>query len=266
MPALVWDAIGDRTFETGVSKGVIYLDDGRSVVWNGLSAITETPGISVSPVHYDGAKVSDVFSPGDFSGTIAAYTYPNEMLEIEGYARLGAGVYIGEQSGRRCNLTYQTKIGNDVAGVDLGYKIHILYNVTLVPSEKSYETISNTVAVDPFEWSFTTIPEEVSGYRPTSRIVIDSRAVPPDILEQIELWLYGKNAADPRFPSFDELMGLLVNNYVVDITDLKDGRWTATTKYDGYISVDETTGEFQIDNVEATYIDPETYNVSDTLS
>lgn len=265
MAELVWDAVGERTFESGISKGVIYFEDGRSVVWNGLSSVNQSTDRSTSPVHYDGVKVSEIVDPGDFSGTISAYTYPEEVLELEGLSRLGSGVYLGEQQGKRFNLSYQTNVGDDVSGADSGYKIHILYNVTATPSDKVYSSNSNAVSIEPFEWSFTTVPEEVAGFRPSSRVVIDSRSVLPDILAQIELWLYGKNTAGPNFPTFDELMGLLVNNYVIDITDLKDGRWTAESTRAGYINVDGD-GSFEINNVDAEYIDPETYNVSDTLS
>lgn len=265
MPALVWDKIGERTFEKGVSKGVIYFEDGRAVVWNGLTAVSEATNKEVTPVYYDGIKVNDIVSVGDFSGSISALTYPDEMLEIEGYARPGSGIYFGEQPGTAFNLSYQTLIGNDVVGCDCGYKIHILYNVTAVPSDRNYETVSNNSDLNPFEWTITTVPEEVPGFRPTSRIIIDSRYVQPELLEQIELMLYGFNTANPSFPSFEDLMGLLTNNYIIDITDLKDGRWTATTNFEGYISR-PGPGEFQIDEVDAVYIDPDTYEISDTIA
>lgn len=265
MPALVWDAIGSRTFESGISKGVIYFEDGRSVVWNGLTAVTESSDRSSTVVHYDGVKIGEISSVGDFSGTISAVTYPDELLEVEGFARVGAGVYFGDQNGKKFNLSYQTKIGDDISGFEAGYKIHILYNVTAIPSDKTFATLSNSVDIEAFEWSITSVPEEVDGFRPTSRIVLDSRDILPSVLEQIELWLYGKDTANPAFPTFSDLMTYLVDNFVINITDLKDGRWMADSNYAGYINVAED-GTFQINNAEATYIDPETYTVSDTIS
>lgn len=265
MPALVWDKIGEKVFETGVSKGVIYMDDGRAVPWNGLVSVTESNSRSTTSVYYDGAKVNTLVSPGDFSGTIAAITYPDELQELDGMARVGAGIYFADQQPKMFNLTYQTLVGNDVAGLDAGYKIHVLYNVTAIPSDRSYQTISGDVSLDPFEWSITTVPQEVPGKMPTSRFIFDSREVPADFLADLELMFYGKDFLEPRFPEFDDLISLLVNNYAVDITDLKDGRWTAESPYANYIL---STGpdEFQINNVEGSYSDADTYTISDTLT
>ena len=48
MSKLVWDALGERYYETGVSKGVLYVADdagayGDGVSWSGLTNVTQTP-------------------------------------------------------------------------------------------------------------------------------------------------------------------------------------------------------------------------------
>ena len=41
MPVLKWDQVGDRVFERGVERGVLYLPDNSAVPWNGLTAVSE---------------------------------------------------------------------------------------------------------------------------------------------------------------------------------------------------------------------------------
>lgn len=263
MPALVWDALGERFYEYGVSKGVIYMQDGRNIVWNGLTSVTQAPERSVTPVYYDGMKINDLVSPAEFSGTISAITYPDEVLELEGVARLSAGIYLGEQDPQQFNFTYQTKLGNDTVGPDLGYRIHVLYNVTMIAGDRDFQSMSNQIDLDPFTWDITTVPQEVAGFMPSSRIMIDSKAVPEDLLSDIEFLLYGRDTADPNPPSFDELVEIVRNFLVVDILDRKDGTWSATTNVPGYI-IDVSPTEFEIRNVNAEYISADIYEVSDT--
>ena len=48
MARLVWDKTGERFYETGVDRGVLYpIQEGgvysKGVAWNGLTAVTESP-------------------------------------------------------------------------------------------------------------------------------------------------------------------------------------------------------------------------------
>ena len=47
MPKLKWDEDGKREYETGVSKGVLFVMTdgayGAGVAWNGLTTVTESP-------------------------------------------------------------------------------------------------------------------------------------------------------------------------------------------------------------------------------
>lgn len=263
MPGLAWDKTGERYYEQGVSKGVIYMRDGRNVVWNGLVSITQGSDRALSPIYYDGMKVNDLATPADFRGVVSALTYPDEVLELEGVSRLSSGIYIGEQAPQVFNLSYQTRVGNDVAGTELGYKIHLLYNVTMIASDKNYQSMSDQPGLTPFQWNISTVPQEVTGFAPTSRIMLDSREITPSFLAEIELRLYGGVTADPSPPSFDEMMEMLLKFYAVDILDRKDGTWSATSTIPGFI-VSVGSEEFELRNVDAEYIDADTYNVSDT--
>ena len=62
MAKLVWDEVGSRFFETGVKNGVLFVqnDEGgydKGVVWNGLTAVTESPsGAEETPLYADDIK------------------------------------------------------------------------------------------------------------------------------------------------------------------------------------------------------------------
>lgn len=264
MPKLVWDQIGERYYQTGVQKGVLYLEDGRFVTWNGLTSISEGGGEDPTAVYFDGHKVSNLSSPSDYSGTVTAITFPEELYDLQGFGVISSGVYIGEQQPEPCNMSYQTLVGSDLNG-DLGYKIHILYNVTFTPTGAEFGSIGESTEITEFTWTLSTVPEDVEGFQPTSHIVLDSRRVNSTLLAEIELLLYGGETANPTFPSFAELMDILLSYYIIEIIDNKDGTWTAVARGDvTYIDVDELN-EFEITSVDATYLDADTYEASSTL-
>lgn len=262
MPGIVWDKVGERVYYSGVSKGAIYLQDGRFAPWNGLVSVSESGGKTPTPIYYDGSKVTDLAEYSEFNAEITAYTYPDELTELQGYGRLLAGAYVGEQNPEKFHLTYQTKIGTDV-NQDAGYKIHIIYNVTITPTDATFASTSDDPSASEFSWSATSVPNEYDGFRPTSHIIIDSRYVPSELLSNIELTLYGGVTADPAFPSFEALMALLYDYYVIELVDNKDGTFEAIAK-DPLDIVDNGDGTFTIYNVDATFDGPDAYFASST--
>src|SRR5689334_11158048 len=116
MSTLVWDGVGDRLYENGVTRGVLYKDDGVGVAWNGLISVEETSGDSVSPIHFDGVKFNDLVTLGDFEAKLKAYTYPDEFLPYEGVLEEQAGFFISNQPKSRFGLSYRTLIGSDIGG------------------------------------------------------------------------------------------------------------------------------------------------------
>lgn len=262
MAKINWDQAGSRTYEGGVDRGVLYQTDGLGVPWNGLTDVSEINKKTVESIYYDGVKVNDLVKLGDYTGTLKAITYPDEFLEYEGYGRMVRGVYIGEQQPKTFGLSYRTKVGSDVDN-NAGYKIHILYNVTATPSTKNYSTISDSTDLTDFQWNLTAVPEYVDGWRPSAHIVVDSRYTDAKLFSDIELVLYGGETADATLPAFDDLMEMIQAFFLVEIVDNNDGTWTAYSDYDGYINM-VTEDEFRLDNVNAVYLDAETYELSDT--
>lgn len=213
MTKLVWDKTGERFYETGVSKGVLYLlgTDGaysKGVAWNGLTAVTESPsGAEATPLYADNIKYLNLMSTEEFGATVEAYTYPDEFGECNGEASLKTGVSIGQQKRKTFGMSYVTKIGNDVDS-ELGYKIHLIYGALAAPSEKAYATVNDSPEAITFSWELTTTPVEVEGFKPTASLVIDSTKVDTAKLTEFEKILYGDGETEARLPLPSEVATL----------------------------------------------------------
>lgn len=214
MAKLVFDETGKRFYETGVKHGVLYVQKGegyeKGVAWNGLTAITESPsGAEATALYADDIKYLELFSAEEFGATIEAYTYPEEFEACDGSAELGAGITIGQQTRAAFGLCYKTVVGNDVQGDALGYKLHLIYGAKAAPSEKAYQTINDSPEAITFSWEVTTTPVNVTGYKPTSSLVIDSTKVDAEVLQAIEDKLYGTESEEPTLLLPDEIAEML---------------------------------------------------------
>ena len=212
MTKLKWDQTGERLYETGVSKGVLYpLVSGaypKGVAWNGLTAVNENPsGAEPTPLYADNIKYLNLMSAEEFGATIEAYMYPDEFSECNGEAELTKGVAIGQQARKLFGLSYQTKIGSDQDN-ELGYKIHLIYGALAAPSEKAYATVNDSPEAITFSWEISTTPVEVTGFKPTASLVIDSTKVESAKLAAFEKILYGDETNEARLPLPDEVATL----------------------------------------------------------
>lgn len=218
MSRIVWDKTGERLYETGVEKGVLYsFENGaytKGVPWNGLTAVTESPsGAEPTALYADDIKYLNLMSVEEFGATIEAYMYPDEFKKCNGEAEIAAGVSIGQQKRSQFGLSYVTKIGNDTDGSDHGYKIHLIYGALASPSEKGYETINDSPEAITLSWEISTTPVEIVNkkFKPTASVTIDSTKVKAEELAELETILYGSDAGgsgtatEPRLPLPDEL-------------------------------------------------------------
>lgn len=213
MSKLVWDQTGERLYETGVKQGVLYVQSGatypKGVAWNGLTAVTESPsGAEATPLYADDIKYLNLVSAEEFGASIEAYTYPDEFMECDGSAVLSDGVYIGQQTRKAFGLCYRTVLGNDVDNNAHGYKLHMIYGALAAPSEKAYSTINDSPEAITFSWEVTTTPVNVTGYKPTASLVIDSTKVDAAKLKALEDILYGTEEDEARLPLPDEIAGM----------------------------------------------------------
>ena len=211
MSKIVWDQTGERLYETGVKRGVLYVQDTggtypKGVAWNGLTAVTESPsGAEATPLYADDIKYLNLISTEELGGTIEAYTYPDEFAECDGSASIATGVYIGQQPRRTFGMCYTTTVGNDVDSNAHGYKLHLIYGALASPSEKAYATINDSPEAITFSWEFSTTPVNVTGFKPTANIVIDSTKANPEKLAALEKILYGDTEVEPRLPLPNEV-------------------------------------------------------------
>lgn len=214
MSKLVWDQVGERLYETGTKKGVLYPFESnayaKGVAWNGLTAVTESPsGAEATAIYADDIKYLNLRSAEEFGATIEAYTYPDEFAECDGSAYIAPGIKIGQQKRKMFGFSYTTTLGNDTEGDEHGYKIHLVYGATASPSEKSYQTINDSPEAITFSWEVATTPVEVKGFKPTATLEIDSTKVDADKLTALEDILYGTENAEPRLPLPDEVVALV---------------------------------------------------------
>ena len=210
MSKLIWDKTGERYYETGVRKGVLYVMNGANygtgVAWNGLTAVTESPsGAEPTPLYADDIKYLNLMSNEEFGGTIEAYTYPDEFKACNGEAELADGVSIGQQVRKAFGFCYRTVLGNDEKENDYGYKLHLVYGAKASVSEKAYATINESPEPITFSWEFTTTPVEIENFKPTSIVTIDSTKVDAEKLAALEAKLYGTEEAEPTLPLPDEI-------------------------------------------------------------
>lgn len=213
MAVLVWDQSGQRRYETGVDRGVLYIPDGAGAysngyAWNGLVSVTESPsGAEASPQYADNIKYLNLVSAEDFSGTIEAFYSPKEFDQCDGSATPYAGVSVGQQSRKTFGLSYRNLIGNDLVGTDFGEKIHLVYGALAGPSEKTRATVNDSPEAVTFSWEFTTTPVDVPGLKPSAHITIDSTQVAAAGLTALKNALYGTAGTNPRLPLPAEVFG-----------------------------------------------------------
>ena len=212
---LTWDQTGTRKYENGVSKGVLYKKDSSTnkwigVAWNGLTSVTESPeGADKNDLWADNIKYASMRAAETFGGTIEAYTYPTEFESCDGSAEIATGITIGQQPRETFRLCYRTEQGND-ENQNLGYKLHLVYNCTCSPSEKSYETINDSPDAITFSWEFDANPINVTGKpKGTALITIDSTKVDSAKMTLIENKLYGTAQTSAEMPDPDDLIALL---------------------------------------------------------
>lgn len=215
MAKLEFDKTGARYYETGVSHGVLYVQDEggtypAGVAWNGLINVTEAPsGAEATPLYADNIKYLQLLSAEEFGATIEAYTYPDEFEQCDGSVTLGVGVTIGQQDRTAFGMSYRTIIGNDVKGNNLGYKLHLIYGAIAAPSEKAYQTVNDSPEAITFSWEITTTPVDVEGFKPTASLVIDSTKIDAAKLKTIENKLYGTEAEAACLPTPNEIATIL---------------------------------------------------------
>lgn len=211
---LQWDQIGEKLYETGVDRGVVYPQVSGAypagAAWNGLTSVTLSPsGAEASPLYANNHKYLNLISVEELGGSIESYTYPDEFAECNGLAEVATGVRIGQQKRKAFGFCFRSLIGNDDEGTSYGYKLHLVYGCLASPSENANATVNDSPEAKTMSWEFTTTPVEVTGFEPTSSIEIDSTAVDKEKLAALEAVLYGSGDTEARLPLPEEVVELI---------------------------------------------------------
>jgi hypothetical protein len=263
MTVLTWDDVGEREYEFGVDRGVLFIGD-TAVAWNGLRSVDDGSNSELKTFYLDGLKYLETVIPGDFVGKLTAFTYPDEFESAIGVVNHEHGLSIHEQPPKNFSLAYRTRVGND-QDPDYGYKIHILYNLHAVPESHTYETVQAQSEPGEFAWSLSGVPPALTGYRPTVHISIDSTQSSEFLMNALENMLYGTDTSDPRLPTIEELKIIFSEYAELVIIDNGDGTWTANDLTDDVIYITMLDADtFQIDQADVTYSDADTYEISTT--
>lgn len=261
MSRLDWSTIGSRFYEAGVDRGVLYVDGQPAVVWTGLASVDENPSGGEPRSYYiDGVKYANVSSSEEFQATITAYTYPDAFGQCDGTAQIRPGMFVKNQSRKSFGLSYRTKVGNDIDGLDHAYKIHLIYNALVSPSSQTYNTIDDSLDPTTFSWSLTTKPQAIADHSPSAHIVIDSRYTLPEALLAIENALYGSDSNIPSLLSYSDLLNIFDSFGDLVVVDNGDGTFTISAPNTVLHVIDGNTFDITADSI--VIIDEGTYTIS----
>lgn len=214
MSKLVWDQTSEKTYQTGVDRGVVYPQTNgaypKGAAWNGLTNVTLSPsGAEPTPLYANNSKYVTMMSVEELGGTIEAYMYPKEFAECNGLATLANGVRVGQQKRKSFGFSFRTLIGNDVDGDAYGYKLYLVYGALAAPSEMSNATVNDSPEAQTMSFEFSTTPVNVAGFQPTASIEIDSTEVDSEKLAALEAILYGSESEEARLPLPDEVATIM---------------------------------------------------------
>lgn len=276
MTKLDWDIPDRRRYEIGLDRGVLFDQDGNGHAWNGLTSIVEKFEGAVESLYFDGVKYTNLSSVGDYAATLNALTYPDEFMPFDGKELVPDtdGFYIDNQNRDpflyynngpiidTFSLSYRVMLGDGEVGEELGYQIHILYNLTATPTPATYSTITDTPDAMTFSWDLSSIPEIVPGYRPTAHVIIDSTTMDPYLLKEIESRLYGTDSTSSKLFDLGTYVPYLNDWHKIQIIDNGDGTWTAIADSDFITMVDAT--RFRISGVSGSYLSSTRYSIQST--
>jgi hypothetical protein len=256
MAKLIWGEYGERTYSSGVDRGVLYVGS-SGVVWNGLVSIDETNNEQLESYYIDGQCYLNVVRSDGYSAKLTAYDCPSEFTVCEGVSSIRNGLFVTDQPRSNFNLSYRTQITSQKTS---GYKIHLVYGATAKANSSQYKTVGNSVDVTTFSWDISTVPPSASTYKPTAHVVVDTTITYPWVISALETILYGDDNNEPRFPTQGELIELFEESSIVQIVDHGDGSFSITGPDNLVHQVNSTT--YTVTTPSIVYIDNQRYTIS----
>lgn len=265
MAVLQWHTAADRSYQKGVDKVVLYPADRIGVPWSGVTSIDEIANDEIEAVYYDAMRINTLVTIGEFSGILRAFTFPRAFYSAEGTYEDDNGVLITDQPRQMFSLAWRVQF-RDTNDKVINNQIHLAYNLTATPIERSYQTLRlDEPEAVPFEWNIVGIPEDIEGYRPTSHIIFDQSRMDAFLYEDIEDLLYGTSEQMPLLPKMEGILSFIRKWNRLIIRDNDDGTWTATSTVDGVIvqdDIDLTSYDITSDTI--NFIAADTYEIGST--
>lgn len=241
MPKLTWSVIGQRFYETGLDRGVLYVGDEAGIAWSGLVSIDESPsGGDVKAYYIDGVKYLNLSAKEEFEGTINAYYSPPEFDVCDGVSVIWPGLHATQQRRKSFGLSYRTKIGNDVDGDTHGYKIHIIYNALADPTQRKYATVNDSADASLLAWAIKTKAIVIPGVGYSAHLVVDTTTSPPYSITALENILYGDEINLPRLPSIADILALFEDTAPLVVTDVGNNKFTISGSGSAVWVIDST--------------------------
>lgn len=260
MSRITWSGTGTRSYQSGIDRGVLYVDDFPGVPWNGLTSIAEAPsGGTPLPFYVDGEKYLNLQTREEYSATLTAYTYPDEFNPCDGSVAIRQGLNITQQRRKPFSLSYRSQIGNDQSS-SLGYKIHIVYNALAAPTNWTHKSLADTVAIDDFSWKLTTLAPPIGGYKRSPHLILDSTQLDPLVLSGLEDILYGNDIASARLPFLDEILDMIDTGNTLTVVDNGDGTYNIIAPMSALTILDDNT--FDVTWPTVVPIDANTFTIS----
>lgn len=257
-----WDGVDARYYQHGVDRGMIYPQNGDPAVWNGITGVDESSDSSSSAYYIDGVLYFADMDPGDFSGSLTAFFWPDEFAESLGIPKVTDGLYVDNQKPKRFGLSYRSLIGSGTEGDMFGYQIHLVYNAIASIATRSRKTVNDAPDIMEFRFDLVATPVSLPGYRPTAHYIIDTRDLDTETVTLLENIIYGKMSTPGRMPTPTELFDMLnfgssieVTSYVAEKVFTVRGNSSNVLMTDPY--------HFQINNINAVDNGDGTYTISD---
>jgi hypothetical protein len=246
---LTWDQIGERFYESGVDRGVLFVDN-SGYAWSGLVSVEEAPsGGDARAFYIDGEKYLNLAAKEEFEATINAYYSPVQFDACDGVLPAAPGLFATQQRRKSFGLSYRTKIGNDVDGQDHGYKIHIVYNALVAPTQRTRSTVSDDVDIPVLSWPITTKPVAVPGMKRTSHFVVDSTEAGPNAMSALEAMLYGSDTNPSTLPTVQQLIDMFTFSEEFVVEDLTGGEYSISGSIDDIALIGDGLWEITHDTV-----------------
>lgn len=237
---VTWNDIGQRFYEVGVDRGVLYVDDNPGVAWGSLVSVEESPSGGAGKSYYlDGVKYLNLSEREEFEGNITAFYSPPEFDVCDGIKSVRAGLFASQQRRKAFSMTYRTKIGNDIDGEAHGYKIHLLFNALVQPTQHAYTTVGENVEPATLSWSITTKPIWIPGIGYSSHLVVDTTQATPYSVKTLEDILYGDESHLPRLPTIEDILAIFDDTTEpLIVTDIGSSQFTISGSSSAVHTVD----------------------------